>query len=49
MKWNSLEWVLNRKGFDDKVISWIISSIREGKVCININGRTARTLKPIHD
>ena len=29
---------MKRKGFDDKLRSWIMSTIKGGKVCVKING-----------
>ena len=29
---------MTRKGFDSKLKHWIMSNIKGGKVCINING-----------
>lgn len=40
VNWNFLEEVLVRKGFGQQVIFWIMSIvIKDGKVCININGK----------
>lgn len=36
--WDFLEDVMVRKGFSDKWINWVMSSVKEGKVSINING-----------
>lgn len=38
VKWDFVEKVLRKKGFDEKVIGWIMSTVKGGKVCINING-----------
>ena len=37
IRWDFVEKVLQRKGFDDRLIRWIMSTVRGG-VCINING-----------
>jgi len=38
VKWRFLEEVLNRKSFDEQLIRKIMSTMRGGRVCINING-----------
>ena len=38
IRWDFVEKVLQRKGFDDRLIRWIMSTVKGGKVCINING-----------
>ena len=38
IRWDFVEKVLQRKGFDDRLIRWIMSTMKGGKVCINING-----------
>ena len=41
IKWEFVEEVLTRKGFDPKVRHWIMSTVRGGKVCIDINGENS--------
>lgn len=38
IKWTFLEEVMIMKGFPDIWISWVIKSVRGGRVCINVNG-----------
>jgi hypothetical protein len=38
IRWDFVEEVLEKKGFDNKLKEWIMSSVRGGGVCINING-----------
>lgn len=51
VRWDFLEEVMRGKGFPQKWISWVMKTIREGRVCINVNGeksayfRTFRCLR----
>ena len=45
ISWDFVEEVLTRKGFDHKLKHWIMSTIKEGKVCININGENGPYFK----
>ena len=38
VKWEFLEEVLHRKGFVEKWIQWINEAVRDGRVCIDLNG-----------
>lgn len=38
VRWGFVEEVMIRKGFSDKLRGWIMSTIRGGRVCVNING-----------
>lgn len=38
VRWDFVEEVLSRKGFDNRLKGWIMSTIKGGRVCINING-----------
>jgi hypothetical protein len=38
IRWEFVEEVLAKKGFDNKLRGWIMSTVRGGKVCVNING-----------
>ena len=38
INWGFVEEVLTRKGFDPKFKHWIMSTVRGGKVCVNVNG-----------
>ena len=38
VKWSFLEELVVRKDFDQQVISWIMSTVTDGSVCINVNG-----------
>jgi len=42
INWNFVEGVLIRKGFSPKLTEWIMSTVRGGKVCININGENGQ-------
>jgi hypothetical protein len=33
-----LEETMRGKGFPQKWISWVMQSVKEGQVCINVNG-----------
>lgn len=37
--------VLKRKGFEEPLSSWIMSTVRGGKVCINLNGENGPYFK----
>jgi hypothetical protein len=45
VSWEFVEEVMIRKGFDKKLRNWIMSSIRGGLVCININGQNGPYFK----
>jgi hypothetical protein len=45
VKWGFVEEVLIRKGFGRKLRTWIMSTIKDGKVCININGENGPYFK----
>lgn len=38
VRWEFLEQVMEGKGFPPKWINWVMQTIREGRVCINVNG-----------
>lgn len=38
VKWSFLEELVVRKDFDQQVNSWIMSTVTDGSVCINVNG-----------
>jgi hypothetical protein len=38
VSWNFLEQVMHGKGFPDQWISWVMSTVRGGNFCINVNG-----------
>jgi hypothetical protein len=38
VRWDFLEKTMRGKGFPQKWISWVTQTIREGQVCINVNG-----------
>lgn len=41
VRWDFIEEILIRKGFESKLRGWIMSTIRGGKVCVNINGENS--------
>ena len=45
VNWNFVEEVLTKKGFGEKSRHWIMSMIRGGKVCVNINGENGNYFK----
>ena len=45
INWKFVEEVLERKGFDQKLKNWTISTVRGGRVCININGENGPYFK----
>lgn len=45
VKWGFVREVMVRKGFDEKLIRWIMSTVEGGRVCININGENGPYLK----
>jgi hypothetical protein len=38
VNWNFLEQVMKGRGFPDQWIAWTMSTVKGGKVCINVNG-----------
>jgi hypothetical protein len=38
LSWDFLGKVMQGKGFPQKWITWVMKTVREGKVCINVNG-----------
>lgn len=47
VRWDFVEEMMVRKGFDTQLVNCIMSTVRGGKVCININGKMGHTLKLI--
>ena len=45
INWKFVEEVLERKGFDQKLKNWTISTIRGRRICININGENGPYFK----
>jgi hypothetical protein len=45
IKWEFVEDVLKRKGFGQRLTNWIMNTVREGRVCININGENGPYFK----
>ena len=45
VNWNFVEEVLTKKGFGEKSHHWIMSTIRGGKVCVNINNENENYFK----
>lgn len=39
VNWGFLEEVMQAKGFHEQFISWVMLSVKSGRVCININGQ----------
>ena len=38
ISWDFVDEVMQRKGFEDKLRGWIMSTVKGGRVCVNING-----------
>jgi hypothetical protein len=47
IRWEFMEEVLAKKGFDNELRGWVMSTVRGGKVCVNINGGMVRISKHI--
>jgi hypothetical protein len=47
IRWEFVEEVLAKKGFDNKLREWVMSTVRGGRVSVNINGGMVRTSKHI--
>ena len=47
VRWDFLEKVMKGKGFPSKWINWVMSTVRGGRVCINVNGERSDTLELI--
>jgi len=46
ISWDFVEEVLIKKGFDEKLRTWIMCSVRGGgRVCVNINGENGPYFK----
>jgi len=43
--WDFVEEMMTSKGFYQKLRDWIMSSVRGGRVCININGQNGPYFK----
>lgn len=43
--WEFIEEAMIRKGFDDNLRGWIVSTIKGGKVCVNINEKNSPYFK----
>jgi mannosylglycoprotein endo-beta-mannosidase len=39
IRWDFVEEVMTRKGFNPKLRGWIMNTIQGGRVCVNINGK----------
>jgi hypothetical protein len=38
VRWDFVEEIMMRKGFDPKLRGWIMNTIKGGRVCVNVNG-----------
>jgi hypothetical protein len=47
VRWDFLEKVMIGKGFPQKWISWVMKTVKEVKVCINVSGERSNTLGPL--
>lgn len=47
VRWDFIEQVMIGKGFPQKWINWVMSIVKDGKVCINVNGERRPILKPL--
>lgn len=45
VRWDFIDEVLEMKGFEKKVKDWIMSTVKGGRVCININGENGPYFK----
>ena len=45
ISWDFVEEIMTAKGFDKKLRDWIMSSVKWGRVCININGQNGPYFK----
>jgi hypothetical protein len=45
VRWDFLEKVMRGRGFPNKWIEWVMSTVREGRVCINVNGERSAYFK----
>jgi len=45
VRWDFLEKVMADKGFPSKWIEWVMSNVKGGKVCINVNGERSGYFK----
>jgi hypothetical protein len=45
INWDFVEEVMERKGFNTQLRNWIMSTIRGGRVCINVNGENGPYFK----
>jgi hypothetical protein len=46
LDWHFLRQVLQRRGFDDRLITWVIQFIMSGSTSININGEVGQYFRP---
>jgi hypothetical protein len=45
VRWFFLEQVMIGRGFPTKWINWVMSTVKDGKVCINVNGERSPYFK----
>jgi hypothetical protein len=45
VRWSFLEQIMVDRGFPPKWVSWVMKTVRDGKVCININGERSPYFK----
>ena len=45
VRWSFLEQVMEKKAFPAKWIQWVMSTVRGGQVCINVNGERSSYFK----
>lgn len=45
VNWLFLEQVMRGRGFPSQWINWVMSTVRGGQVCINVNGKRSNYFK----
>ena len=45
MRWDFLEEVMRTKDFPDAWINMVMKTVKDGKVCVNVNGERSRFFK----
>jgi len=43
--WSFLEQVIRGRGFPEAWISWVMKTVKDGKVCVNVNGERSPYFK----
>lgn len=45
VRWSFLEQIMLGKGFPQQWVDWVMSTVRDGKVCVNVNGERSNFFK----